>query len=632
MCPRRSDPKRQDTTAAETDSPLSDLALRAASSKAIFERGLTYARSGAVSDLTPLAGTEPGVAAEVLGTNRYSTEVWLDEGAVVGSCDCPSASEGWFCKHQVAVALVWREHLAGRAPPIDPAAAKKVQATVKRAQSLRDQRQGLHDFLHRQPAADLADRLLELSDRDPGLHRSLQQWRKLERATDDPEDLKRLISEILDTGKQFVDWDETPAYLQRAEAVLPLLRRTASQAPPVRVALATHALRRAWVALERVDDSDGGVGDLCRAIGAQLVAALQSAGPQSAEFGEAWLKLRLDDPFGSFDADAAETAIGPAALARFRQRLAERWREATTAIAEARAAHAAKVDAARAARRRPPPPPETDSSLETRLRTLEHLHLQQLERTGDVDGELEVLREDLSTPLAVHRLTRALERHGRLRDAFTNAERGLKAFPDSERLQEDLLRGYERDGWFEEALALRRQRFDAAPSVTRYQEVLAAGDAARRDRATLRRELLDVLAERELRPPPPPLYRPARPDPLRAATAAPRDVSLRVEVLCSESRFDEALVLVQPPAVCRPHALEALAEGLGPAHHAASVALLQRVFAASMRGATSPYREPLRLVSRILLRLGPPARAEWLPQLREEFRAKRNFVRDLPAS
>ena len=35
---------------------------------------------------------------------------------------------------------------------------------------------------------------------------------------------------------------------------------------------------------------------------------------------------------------------------------------------------------------------------ETRLGTLEQLHLEQLERMGDVDGALAVLREDLSQP------------------------------------------------------------------------------------------------------------------------------------------------------------------------------------------------------------------------------------------
>lgn len=124
MYPDRPNPERGDTTPAECDFALSDLSLRAASSKAIFERGQTYAPSGAVSDLTPLTGTEPGVAAEVLGTDCYSTEVWLDEGEVAGSFDCPSANEGGFCKHQLAVALVWREHLAGRTPPIASASAR----------------------------------------------------------------------------------------------------------------------------------------------------------------------------------------------------------------------------------------------------------------------------------------------------------------------------------------------------------------------------------------------------------------------------------------------------------------------------------------------------------------------------
>ena len=186
MCPDRTDPARSQPAPADSDPGLSDLALRAASSNAIFDRGLAYARAGAVSELTPLAGTEPGVAAEVLGTDRYSTEIWLDAGAVAGRCDYPYASDGGFCKHQVAVALVWR------------------------GQTLRDSRQALHDFLHRQSVADLADRLLSLSDIDP--------------------------------GREYVSWQQAATYRHRAEAVLPLLQQATARNPGVALSLAMHAL------------------------------------------------------------------------------------------------------------------------------------------------------------------------------------------------------------------------------------------------------------------------------------------------------------------------------------------------------------------------------------------------------
>ena len=77
-----------------------------------------YALSGAVriigEDLQPV----PTIHAEVDGTATYSTRVWID-GGVDGTCDCPNAGDGWFCKHQVAVALVWRYRLEGEEPVVD---------------------------------------------------------------------------------------------------------------------------------------------------------------------------------------------------------------------------------------------------------------------------------------------------------------------------------------------------------------------------------------------------------------------------------------------------------------------------------------------------------------------------------
>ncbi len=72
-----------------------------------------------------------------------------------------------------------------------------------------------------------------------------------------------------------------------------------------------------------------------------------------------------------------------------------------------------------------------------RLWTLERMHLAQLDAMGGVDGALAVMREDLSEAAGYHQVTEYLERYGRPREAFANAELGCKAFPGDSRLQED---------------------------------------------------------------------------------------------------------------------------------------------------------------------------------------------------
>ncbi len=49
-----------------------------------------------------------------------------------------------------------------------------------------------------------------------------------------------------------------------------------------------------------------------------------------------------------------------------------------------------------------------------------------------------------------------------------------------------------------------------------------------------------------------------------------------------------------------------------------------------MRRASSPYRDELAMVDEIGRRMDPARRTVWLAQLRTEFKAKRNFIRDLP--
>jgi hypothetical protein len=604
---------------------LSDVALIRASSPKIFERGKTYASSGAVSIVAEEAEPRPSIRAEVAGTQLYSTSVWIDEGEPVGSCDCPNADDGWFCKHQVAVALVWRHRLSGTEPVVDEAARKKVQASAKRAQTVKHRHEALQEFLRRQPATALADKLTDLAETYREVERELQQWQRLSTAA--PEDLRSLVSEILAVGQRFVSLREVFTYVRRAEAVLPVLRGARERDVTSALALSLHALRRSWAAMARADDSNGEIGDLSRAIASEWIAAMQGCGALPAAFGDTYLRLQLEDPFGCFDARAAEDAMGPAALNRYRSTLATHWRRAKDIVMARRAERTANL----AARKRSAASWLQRDESETRLGILERLHLAQLEQVGDLDGVLTVLREDRSEPHKLSRVTRFLERHDRLREALASAESACKAFPDDSGLQEDLLRCYERDGWTSEAYALRRKQFEATPTVEGFHRTLNAGIKANRDGTALRRELLREIEWRELKE-----VQRGSPSPLATrrgfSGARTRDVSLRAQILCSECLWAEASALVQPPAVCHPGILRHIALHLDDTRREESVALLLRVFGQAMRAASAPYRDELGLVSEIAERLDATRRAAWLATLRIEFRAKRNFIRDLPIS
>lgn len=604
---------------------LTDTSLREVSSPKIFERGVTYASSGAVRVLGEDSHSRPAIRAEVDGTTKYTTSVWIEGDNIVGSCDCPNAGDGWFCKHQVAVALVWRQRLSGLEPLHDEAARQKVQASAKRAQTARNKRESLLAFLRSLPAAALADKLIDLADSYREIHRELRQWQKIAEVHDRPEHLRSLLRDILSVKQAFLPLSETWSYVRQAQSVLPVLRQARERDADSAAQLALHALRRCWAVLMKADDSNGVIGDLTRAIAAEWVAALQRVGAQPAAFGDVYLRVRLDDPFGCFDEKAVEAAIGDTAVQRYRAQLEVAWRKTQESVSAREAERATNAGRGRAARWS-----RGDDDSDAQLRTLERLHLEQLERIGDVDGAVSVLRTDLSEPHRFAEVTRLLERHNRLREAFANAERACKTFPENAWLQEDLLRCYERDGWVEEAYSLRRKRFDVSPSVERYHQAMSAGVAAGRDGGLLRDELLQALEIAETVS----LQRTAR-TPFKAHSAASktplRNVSLRAQVLCSEGRWTEAVELVQPPAVCDARVLRYIALHLDPTRREHSVALLLRAFEHAMRTASTPYREELELVGEIAERLGVQRRAAWLSELRIMFKAKRNFVRDLPS-
>ncbi len=618
---------------------LSDATLRGLAGKAVFGRAKDYVTSTAVTVIREEGGAIPAIYAEITGSDIYLTEVRFEKGSVVGGCDCPHAEDGTFCKHQVALAMVWRGLLdaprsggstgfVADAPKASPALADRTARLITKEAA---QHQALEGFLNTRTVSELASKLMDLANRDAGLAKELHQWMRLDQPVASMAEHKTLVTEMLAVGRSFVPAGQSHKYVQRAEAVLPLLDRALKADPAGALALTQHAMRRTWAAFQQVDDSYGNVGELCRSVAARWVKAVQANGVQPAAFGANYLKLRLEDPFGCFDTDAAEAAMGTAALTRFRQKLHEAWRKAKDEVL----AHRQAVG--------DPPASKYMAALHdvhslrdsAQLFTLEWMHLQQLEAQGDIEAALAVLKEDLNTGTDHVRVVQYLEQHGRTREAFAHAEAALKAFPDDWQVQDCALRAYERDGWTAEAFDLRMRRFRARPGPETYLAVLAAAGQAGHDVDKTRETILTAIAEHEVTLAQSRAQRTGHtrfgPQRLLGPAQGVRDVSLRASLLCAENRWGEALQLVQPPAYCIEHLLEHIALHLDHSRWDQAVTLLQRSLDSAMQRATSPYRHELDLVREILHRMGDDdIRRHWLQHLRSVHKAKRNFVRDLP--
>ncbi|MDO5691783.1 MAG: hypothetical protein Q4G70_04780 [Pseudomonadota bacterium] len=587
-----------------TDTPF----LKGQAGSSVFGRGQTYAQGGAVQALaTSLENDDLRAQATISGTQDYAVQWRISrEGAVTAGCDCPHAQDGYFCKHQGALGLTLHALLSGDAPATDGAAQKKIAAAAKRAQTQAANRQALRDFLSRQSAQTLAERLWQWAERDRALMADVKAWAAVDGAATaggEPSALKPVINQLLAHGG-FIDYHEASDYARRARSVVTLLQGAAQRDPVAVRALCEHALKRLWKAIEVADDSDGAIGDVTVQVFEVLKSAVAAEHPPG-EWAKTWFTLLEADPFGLWPDDALVDVAGPAFQRAWGQRVTDEW-----------LAYAARTEAGSAAKRR------GASEWDYRRSQLRDRYIAHLKRQGDAQAVLEALQAHLREAHEYSELVAYLESLGKHREALQRARQGHQRFPDDGRMEADLLRCYERDGWDEEALAIRRRQLENSPSVEHYAAVLRAAQAAGRDVAAYRQELLDWAIQREL------VERKQR---QRWTPDSPLDVSTRLRWLLYEDRLDDAVALARPPHASTASLLHELALQLPEARRDDALALLRRVFDARMARANSPYAEELQVVREMLARQTPEQRRQWLAHLRVAYKAKRNFIKGLDA-
>ena len=161
--------------------------------------------------------------------------------------------------------------------------------------------------------------------------------------------------------------------------------------------------------------------------------------------------------------------------------------------------------------------------------------------------------------------------------------------PRDARCEDALLRCYERDGWDEEALAIRRQRLEHHPGPI--HGAASGRKNAKRDPALYRAELFAWAEQREQAKHKHALEQHRHlkfSDPLATPLL---DVSVRVQWLLAEKKRDDAWLLARmPDTQCDVAVLEQLADAM-PKQRADAARLLQRIFEHEMKMASSPMTD-----------------------------------------
>ncbi len=412
---------------------LSERALRLVAGPATFERGERYASTRRVKKLK----FEDGVlSAAVEGTQRYEVRMRADEGDLEYSCSCPMGRAETFCKHSVATGLVWLRQIAGTE------GAPKVQPSDKATVDFRS-------YLAAQKKEVLVDLILEHAREDDLFEGKLAL--SAAKAAALPVDLEpyRQAIEATMVVRDFVDYRSMYGYVSNVTTVIRALEEflDSGQASEV-IGLCEYALECVEDAIGRVDDSDGGMGEIKEELVELHHRACLGASPDPGELAERLFDWGIHSEWEIFLDGAEQYAdvLGEAGLARYRSLAEQVWD-----LVPARQVS------------------DTDRSM-SRFR-ITYIMEALAKMSGSVDEEVVVKARDLSHAYQYVQIVELLVDAERFQDALAWAERGLAFFPDHTdvRLRDIGAKELRRAGRDEEAMDIIWRQFEERPSHASYQ-------------------------------------------------------------------------------------------------------------------------------------------------------------------
>ncbi|MFF6776051.1 SWIM zinc finger domain-containing protein [Streptomyces sp. NPDC012637] len=432
---------------------LTEAKLKAVAGERSFARGRAY-----VDEVSRVEFGDGWVRASVRGTERYEVELLLGgRRRPAGTCDCPYGQEGNFCKHLVALGLT----------------VIAQEADLPRLRNAaRDRARGLDAWLMGLSREDLLALVREEMDEDGNLRRRLEL--RAASARGDVAGIRSRVRELLDIGPfaqyGYVEYADAGAYADQAgQAVTAIRSLTASGQATDATVLAREAIGLLGSVVERVDDSDGRLGQVGTDLADAHHEACRAARPDPEELAQWLVAHALDEAADLTDVDPLdyEDLLGERGMAALRRYAVDAWQANRTGWAE------------------------------------KHL-MQRLAKSGrDTDTVIAVHAADLAPNGHTHLLiARELDTAGRTAEALEWAERGIRETEDlagvDTALVDHLADRYARTDRLADAVTLRREHFTARRTLLTYQQLRAAAVAAdcwstEREKAL---ELLRADAER----------------------------------------------------------------------------------------------------------------------------------------
>ncbi|MHB0936049.1 MAG: SWIM zinc finger family protein [Armatimonadota bacterium] len=379
------------------------------------------------------------IIAEVLGTQEYHVELWVEDGGLEYDCDCPVGVDGMFCKHCVAVGLAWLE--ANARSEARPAGSSPTVMTLD----------GVRAYLRGLTPEALVEMVMEQVHHDADLREQL--LLRAVRTSAQGIDLS-FFRNAIDRAiaiRDFVDYGGAYSYAAGVDRVLDSLEELLQEGHAGEaLMLIEYAVPAFDRAIELVDDSDGELGMPIDRLQDLHYEACVAAKPDPEALARTLFTWGLENGFLTFAVESYADLLGDSGLATFRALVEAEW-ERLPALGPG------------------------ESKWEDHGRRWQITRMKEaLEyASGDLETRVAIISRDLSTPYQFLRIAGLYQAAGRHDEALAWAERGLQAFParTDEQLRQWLVEEYHRRGRHDDAMALIWQAFTDMPVLATYSKL-----------------------------------------------------------------------------------------------------------------------------------------------------------------
>jgi uncharacterized Zn finger protein len=559
------------------------VALRDVAGEKAFARGAAYHEDDRV-EIVALDMNR--VQARVMGSEVYRCDMAWTGRKFSGQCSCPAFPEWGFCKHLVATALT--------ANGLQPGALKLISSRFAR----------IREHLRAKGIDRLVEMVVRLAEHDPSLLKELE-LSAVSAAADDTTLLAQFKKAITDATRThgYVEYSKMHDWVQGLDGLLDQIADLVENGRAgVVLPLLDHFFVRMDEALENVDDSDGGGGEVYARAREIHLAACDKAKPDPVKLARALFAREVESQWEFFHGAsvAYEDVLGEIGLAEYRSLASKEWQKMPPLRATGQQARDDQYSARYALR----------AILESFA-----------EREGDVDGMIAIRTKDLSTAHNYLGIAQLCLDHAREAEALKWAEEGLWQFEDNpdERLMCFASDLYRRMGREEDADTLLWRAFERRPSVALYERLKAVAGTDQMSVDAVRDRAMAWLRSQ--------LGKPSGLSGLRWSSAA----ELIVRLAMAEGLFTDAWEVAGGHG-CSEELLQQLAEASEHSHPAEALrAYAHRVERKVALGGQSNYQYAYQVIGRMrLLReaLGEAKQhAAYLVELRSRHKAKRNFMK-----